>query len=83
MLKKPDEPYQSIFTIPEIGEILLFRRKHYMVSVSIEIVSLRKHPIVCIIETNAAPNTIRADVWDQSWLDNIRKRLYARNPKCV
>lgn len=53
------------------GKISLFKSKNYKVTVSIEINSSDMRPIVRDFDTGAFPQLIRAEVLDQSWLDNI------------
>lgn len=60
--------------MPETGEILRINNKHYKLSVSIGLSPEQMRPVLRVFDTGTVPRLIRANVPDQKWLDNIRKR---------
>lgn len=70
--KNQDEPYRDIFEFSKIVKILHFMSKDYKLSDSIGFSSSSMYRIVCVFDTVAGSNFIRADVLDQGLLDNIR-----------
>lgn len=49
-------------------------KKDYKVCLSIELISWRMRPSVCVFHTGTGPNLIRADVLDPALQDSIRQR---------
>lgn len=72
--KNTDEPYQHILEFPETGEISLFKRRNYKVSVLVGIGSSRMNPVICVFDIGSGPNLIRDDGLDQRSLDNVPQR---------
>lgn len=71
MFKRLDEPYRDMSSLPEAGDVLLFKSKNNTASISVGLNSSRIHPIFYIFGTGAGPNLIGDYVLDQAWLDNI------------
>lgn len=69
--KIPDKPYNDVLEFLKTGDVSLFKNKKYQVSVSLSKNLLQMSPIICVCDTEARPNLIRAHVLHPSWRDSI------------
>lgn len=72
--KRLDEPCKVVLTFPETGEVSLFKKWNYKISVSIELVTLPLLLIVGMFDIGTSSNIIAADVQNTTWLDSIPQR---------
>lgn len=71
--KTPDKPYKEVLEFPETGEVSLWKKETYHISVSIGNNPSQMRPNICAFNTGEVPNLIGADFLDPSCLDSIQQ----------